>query len=136
MPSRMSVTKSCTDSHSPAAELRADPARPLGEYAWAVWESQIRKVLPSGAYPLVELPKEHTMFHQVYQVPKVPQIPSINFWRGSGGDTYERPGPRGIATARAILDEHQRVAGVPQDGVVQTGRGIPGDFGRHAVEEP
>jgi hypothetical protein len=80
-----------------------------GEYAWAVWESQIRKVLPSGAYPLVELPKEHTMFHQVYQVPKVPQIPSINFWRGSGGDTYERSGPRGIATARAILDEHQRV---------------------------
>ena len=61
-----------------------------GEYAWAVWESQIRKVLPSGAYPLVELPLEHTMFHQVYQVPKVPQIPSINFWRGSGGDTSER----------------------------------------------
>ena len=46
-----------------------------GEYAWAVWESQIRKVLPSGAYPLVELPKEHTMFHQVYQVAQGPADP-------------------------------------------------------------
>jgi hypothetical protein len=80
-----------------------------GEYAWNVWESQIRKVLPSGAYPLVTLPMDHTMFHQVYQVPKVPQIPSINFWRGSGGDTSERGGDSRTATARAILDEHQRV---------------------------
>ncbi len=79
-----------------------------GEYAWAVWESQIRKVLPSGAYPLVELPLDHAMFHQVFQVPKVPQIPSINYWRGSGGDTSERRDSR-VATARAILDEHQRV---------------------------
>ena len=80
-----------------------------GEYAWAVWESQIRKALPSGAYPLVELPMDHAVFHQVYQVPKVPQIPSINFWRGSGGDTSERGPDSRRPTVRAILDEHQRV---------------------------
>src|SRR5262245_59674697 len=33
-----------------------------GEYAWTIWESQIRKVLPSGPYPFVDLPITHTLF--------------------------------------------------------------------------
>ena len=36
-----------------------------GSYAWAVWESQIRKALPSGAHPIVDLPLDHPIFRQV-----------------------------------------------------------------------
>jgi hypothetical protein len=80
-----------------------------GGWAWNVWESQIRKVLPSGAYPMVDLSMDHPVFHQVFQVPKVPQIPSINFWRGSGGDTSERRGDSRTPYVRAIVDENSRV---------------------------
>jgi hypothetical protein len=55
-----------------------------GEYAWQIWESQIRKVLPSGSYPLVDLPLDHPIFHEMFTITKFPQIPSIGFWRGPG----------------------------------------------------
>ena len=80
-----------------------------GQYAWDVWESQIRKVLPSGAYPVKDLPLDHTIFHQVFTVARIPQIPSINYWLGSGGDTSERgPGSR-PPHVRGIADERGRL---------------------------
>ena len=80
-----------------------------GEYAWEVFESQIRKVLPSGAYPIVDLPLEHPIFHSQVSVTKFPQIPSINFWGGPGGPTSERGRDSAIPHARGILDDHGRV---------------------------
>jgi hypothetical protein len=80
-----------------------------GEYAWAWWESQIRRVLPPGQYPIVELPMDHAMYRMQFIVNKVPQIPSINYWMGSGGDTSERGEDSRVPTARAILDSDGRI---------------------------
>ncbi len=80
-----------------------------GEYAWTVWESQIRKVLPSGQYPFVDLPLSHGIFHSVFSVQKFPQIPSIGAWGGPGGSTSERGADSAVPHARAILDDHKRI---------------------------
>lgn len=80
-----------------------------GDYAWDAFETQIRKVLPSGAYPIVDLPIEHPIFHSLMPLKAVPQVPSINFWVGSGGGTSERGRDSATVHARAILDDHQRV---------------------------
>src|SRR5262245_32984517 len=45
-----------------------------GERAWANWTEQIGKSLPSGEYPLVDIPLNHPFFHTLYQVNEVPQI--------------------------------------------------------------
>jgi len=80
-----------------------------GEYAWQIWESQIRKVLPSGPYPFVDLPLDHPIFHEMFTITKFPQIPSIGFWRGPGSSTSERGADSAVPHARAILDDHQRI---------------------------
>ena len=79
-----------------------------GEYAWQIWESQIRKVLPSGPYPFVDLPLEHPIFHSIFTITRFPQIPSIGVWGGRPGNTSERVDSK-VPHARAILDEHQRI---------------------------
>jgi hypothetical protein len=73
-----------------------------GEYAWAHWEVEIRKALPSGLFPIVELTPDHPLFHALYVVPNVPQIPSIQTWLGTG-QTSERDDSR-TPHARAIVD--------------------------------
>jgi hypothetical protein len=80
-----------------------------GSYAWSVWESQIRRVLPSGQYPFVELPMDHAIFRTQFVVNKVPQIPSINFWMGSGGGTSEAGYDSQKPEVRAILDDKGRI---------------------------
>ena len=80
-----------------------------GTRAWDVFESQIHRALPSGAYPIVDLPLDHPLFHEQMSVTRVPQIPSINFWGGPGGPTSERGSDSAVPHARAILDEHKRV---------------------------
>jgi hypothetical protein len=80
-----------------------------GSYAWSVWESQIRRVLPPAEYPITELPMDHALFKMQFTVRKVPQIPSINFWMGSGGGTSEAGEDSRTPTARAIMDGHGRV---------------------------
>jgi len=80
-----------------------------GTYAWEVWESQIRKVLPSGSYPIQDLPLDHSIFHQVFSVKKIPQIPSINHWLGTGGDTSERGPDSRPPHIRGIADERGRL---------------------------
>jgi hypothetical protein len=79
-----------------------------GEYAWAVWDSQFRKVLPSGAYPYQDLPIDHVLFRQFYTIDRFPQIPSIGAWRGTGGGTSERVDSK-VPHARAITDENGRI---------------------------
>jgi hypothetical protein len=79
-----------------------------GNRAWDIWDSQIRKALPSGPYPFVDLPLEHAIFHAVFTVPKIPQIPSIGFWLRSGGGTSERVDST-VPHIRALLGEGGRV---------------------------
>jgi hypothetical protein len=80
-----------------------------GTYAWRAWESEIRKVFPSGEYPIVEIPLDHPMYRMHFVVKKVPQIPSINYWMGSGGDTSERGYDSATPTVRALLDTSGRI---------------------------
>jgi hypothetical protein len=79
-----------------------------GTYAWNVWESQIRKALPAGEYPIVELPLEHPLFHQFFEVTRKSQIPSINHWL-SYGDTSERGADSRPVHIRGISDDRGRL---------------------------
>jgi len=79
-----------------------------GEYAWQIWESQIRKVLPSGPYPFVDLPMDHSIFRTMFTIEKFPQIPSIGAWGGRPGNTSERVDSK-VPHARALVDERQRI---------------------------
>jgi hypothetical protein len=80
-----------------------------GEFAWDFWERQLRKVLPAGSFPVVDLKLDHPLFHTLMTVSKMPQIPSINFWMGSRGGTSERGPDSAVAHAYAINDDHGRV---------------------------
>jgi len=76
-----------------------------GEYAWAIWEREIDKVLPPGEFTIRDLPMDHSLFTISYLIPQIPQIPSIDFWFRSGFQTSERydsrvPHVRAIENAR------------------------------------
>jgi hypothetical protein len=79
-----------------------------GEYAWQSWERQLRKALPSGAYPVVDLQLDHPLFHMLMNVPRFPQIPNIGFWLRSGR-TSERGADSAVPHARAIFDARDRI---------------------------
>jgi hypothetical protein len=78
-----------------------------GDYAWDYWESMLRKALPSATYPIVDVPRDHVLFHQVLNAQEVPQIPGIGYWDGANR-TWERPGTEHDRFA-AILDQHGRI---------------------------
>ncbi|MSO84211.1 MAG: DUF4159 domain-containing protein [Acidobacteria bacterium] len=78
-------------------------------FAWDVWASQIRKVLPPGEFPIVDVPPDHPILHTMFNLDAVPQIPSINFWYGSRGGTSERYGDSAQVHARAISDAKGRI---------------------------
>jgi hypothetical protein len=73
-----------------------------GEYAWAVWERELRKILPSGEFPIYDVPLDHLIFRTQYHLQAIPQIPSINFWLGSGFQTSERYGDSAVPHVRAV----------------------------------
>jgi hypothetical protein len=79
-----------------------------GEYAWDFFENQLRQVLPSATYPIVDLPRDHPIFHQVLDASNVPQIPGIGYWDG-GSRTWERSPRENVAHIRAINDARGRV---------------------------
>jgi hypothetical protein len=80
-----------------------------GEYAWAHWENEIRKALPSSEYPLIDVPLDHQLFHMLYDVREIPQIPSIDFWYRTGGRTSERGSDSAVPHVRAITDRSDRI---------------------------
>jgi Domain of unknown function (DUF4159) len=80
-----------------------------GEYAWDFFENQLRRALPRGEFPIIDLPLDHPLFHELMAVNHIPQIPSINAWGGPGGRTSERGADSATPHARAILDGKGRV---------------------------
>jgi len=81
-----------------------------GEYAFEHWMNEIRKALPSGEYPLVDLPLDHAIFHVLYDVQEKTQIPSINWWYGTGGNTSERGRDSAEVHVRGLTDRNGRLA--------------------------
>jgi hypothetical protein len=79
-----------------------------GEYAWAYWESQLRKVLPSASYPIIDVPLDHQIFHEMMRVSSIPQIPAIDFWEGRR-QTSERGADSAVPHVRAISDARGRI---------------------------
>jgi Domain of unknown function (DUF4159) len=79
-----------------------------GEYAWEHWMNEIRKALPSGDYPVQDVPLDDALFHMLYDVREIPQIPSIGAWGGPGGRTWERVDAK-VPHVRAIMDRNGHV---------------------------
>jgi hypothetical protein len=79
-----------------------------GSYAWDHWVDEFSKVLPPSEYKIFELPKDHPLFRQQFQIAKVPQIASINFWAGTGS-TSERGSDSAVPHAMGVADKHGRL---------------------------
>jgi hypothetical protein len=80
-----------------------------GTYQWEQWESQVRKVFPSDAYPISDIPLDHAMLRAQFQVTEIPQIPNIGYYTRSGGDTSEQGADSATPHARIIANERGRV---------------------------
>ena len=78
-----------------------------GEYAWSVFDTEIRKALPPSEFPMIDIPQAHPIFHMLYDVKGVAQIPSIGVWLGTG-QTSERFDSQ-VPHARVILDQQGHV---------------------------
>ncbi len=80
-----------------------------GTREWDRWVAEIAKVLPPAAYPIVDLPLEHDLFHTMFNVWEIPQISNIGFWLRSGGETSERGADSAVPHFRGIFDEDGRL---------------------------
>ncbi len=80
-----------------------------GSYAWDHWATEFSKVLPPNEYRIFELPLDHPLFRQQFEISKVAQIPSINHWAGSGGGTSERYEDSAVAHAMGVADKNGRL---------------------------
>ena len=69
-----------------------------GLRAWDVFENEMARVLPPGAYPFRDLGPDHPIYRTMFPLTAIPQIPSIQFWRGSGESSE-----RGIDSAEVHL---------------------------------
>ena len=78
-----------------------------GSFAWDNWEEQIGRVLPSGEFPISDIPLDHPIMHSLYDVKEYLQVSSIHFWRSNGGAISER----GSDSARGPLPRHSRRQG-------------------------
>lgn len=75
-----------------------------GSWEWAVFEEQIRRVLPGR--PIVDLPLDHPVFHTVYDIRELLQVPNVR--NGMMGGPYsERDGFEPFC--RGVLDEQGRL---------------------------
>ena len=80
-----------------------------GTRAGMQWDDEIGRVLPHDRYPIVDLAKDHPIWHTQFEVGHVAQMPSIQFWRRSGGGISERGSDSASVDARGIADEHGRL---------------------------
>lgn len=69
-----------------------------GPRAWDVFEGEMARVLPPGAYPFRDIDLDHPIYRTMFPLTAIPQIPSIQFWRGSGESSE-----RGIDSAKVHL---------------------------------
>jgi hypothetical protein len=80
-----------------------------GTAAWSQWVDEIGRVLPPHKYPIVDLAKNHPIWHTLYAVKELEQVSSIQFWRMSGGGVSERGPDSPHPNFRGIEDEKGRL---------------------------
>ena len=79
-----------------------------GEYAWEVWEHELRKVLPEAEYPIIDVPLTHPLFRTQFEMKNgAPQISAIGNW--ARGVLSERGADSADVHVRAILDKNGNI---------------------------
>src|SRR6187402_1232229 len=68
-----------------------------GPWAWDAFVGEISKALPPSEFPLKEITAEHPIYRMLFPINKIPQVPSMQYWRGSGGDTSEMGSESAVA---------------------------------------
>ena len=77
-----------------------------GDAADEQWMHELARVLPPDEYSVVPITPDHPIFRTLFDVKKLPQVPSIQFWRGSGGDTSERGEESAVPDFTGVNDTH------------------------------
>jgi hypothetical protein len=77
-----------------------------GTRAWDIFATEMARVLPPAQYPFRDLGPDHPIYRTMFPVAALPQIPSIQFWRGSGGESSERGSDSAQPHLRGITDPH------------------------------
>lgn len=80
-----------------------------GERAWKNWRYEIRRVLPEEEYPLRDIPPDHAVFNEPFEVGDMPQIPGRQFWAANKGDITSERGKDHPARYCGIFDEEGRL---------------------------
>ena len=75
-----------------------------GSFEWAAMEKQIRKILPN--VEIKDIPKNHAIFHQFFDIDKIMQVPSLAYVF-NGGITWEQDGF--VAECKGIFDDNGRL---------------------------
>jgi len=79
-----------------------------GEYAWEVWEHELRKVLPEAEYPIIDVPLTHPLFRTQFEMKNgAPQISAIGNW--ARGVLSERGADSAEVHVRAITDKQGHI---------------------------
>ena len=77
-----------------------------GTPAWEQWSGEIHKALPE--FPIVDIPLDHAIRHEMFNITDVKQTTNIQNWRRTG-NTQERGNDSPHANFRMMADEKGRV---------------------------
>ena len=74
-----------------------------GSFEWQSMERQLRKILPAAE--IKDIPRDHTIFHQFYDIDKIIQVPSLAY--AYNGITWEQDGF--VAECKGVWDDRGRL---------------------------
>jgi hypothetical protein len=75
-----------------------------GSFEWQAMERQLRKILPMAE--IKDIPRDHTIFHQFYDIEKIIQVPSLAY-AYNGGITWEQDGF--VPECKGVWDDRGRL---------------------------
>ena len=75
-----------------------------GTFEWQAMERQLRKIIPNVEFK--DIPRDHTIFHQFYDIDKIIQVPSLAY-AYNGGITWEQDGF--VAECKGVWDDNGRL---------------------------
>jgi uncharacterized protein DUF4159 len=79
-----------------------------GHYAFDWWAGQIGKALPPSEFPIFDVPLDHPIFHQLFNIKEIPQMPNIGLWMRAH-ITSERGEDSAVPHFRGINDPKGRL---------------------------
>jgi len=77
-----------------------------GSAAWEQWSGEIHKALPE--FPIVDIPPEHAIRHEMFSIGDIKQTTNIQNWRRTG-NTSERGSDSAQVDFKMIADEKGRI---------------------------